>query len=210
MKMYAVTSRKPWPVPGFCSRQNQLAKKFRVTAALRLNIKRGDDFKPLLLKTAIGKQRKAEIPDADEDHRLKAVGAQQIGDHLGQLFDFIAQAAGAELAEIGEILAKLRRLDAGGGGERVAGDGADRVRLEPVQAAQVNGQTINRLAGNLGTARFLHVASQLNNPAGRKQVSEVGCFSAVLNPQTSIRWTAAGLARTFPIHPVALQAPSVR
>ena len=67
----------------------------------------------------------------------------------------ITEAARAERAEVGEVLAELRGLDAGGPGERLAGNGADAVLAQPREAAQINRKTINRLARDDWPAVFL-------------------------------------------------------
>ncbi len=133
---------------------------------LGVNVERGDDFKAFLFKTAIGEQREAEIADADEHDRLQAFGAELVGDHLRQLLDIVAEAARAELAEIGEVLAKLGGLDARDLGQRLAGDGADGVVLQPRQAAQINGQTIDRFARNFRAVGFFQAAKGNSNPDG--------------------------------------------
>src|SRR3712207_7693340 len=51
---------------------------------------------------------------------------------VGQQRDVVAHAAGAVRPEVGEVLAQLRRVDPGGGGERLAGDGV-RALVEVVQ-----------------------------------------------------------------------------
>ncbi len=46
-------------------------------------------------------------------------------------------------------------------GERLAGDGADGVVLEPREAAQVDGETINRLARDFGAVGFFQAAKEI-------------------------------------------------
>jgi hypothetical protein len=69
-----------------------------------------------------------------------------------------SEAARAEGAEIGEVLAQLRRLNASSAGERLAGNGTDAVFLQARQAAQINRETINRLARDDWAFRFLQAA----------------------------------------------------
>ena len=75
---------------------------------------------------------------------------------MRQFRDIIAQSAGAEGAEISQIFAELRRLDAGGFGQRLAGDGAEVVFAKPRKAAQINREAINRLARDDGAAGSIH------------------------------------------------------
>ena len=49
--------------------------------------------------------------------------AEQIGDHRRKLLYVVAEAARAELAEVGEVLAQLRRLDARRLGQRANSGG---------------------------------------------------------------------------------------
>ena len=73
---------------------------------------------------------------------------------LRELLHIVTQAARAELAEVGEVLAQLGGLDASDPGERLAGDGADGVVAEAREAAQINRETINRLAAMTGRSNF--------------------------------------------------------
>ena len=83
-----------------------------------------------------------------------------------QLLDVVADAADAELAEVGEILANLRRVEVKLLGQRLRGDRPHAGRVERVEAAQVDRQPVGRELGNrLGGAarrrnrafvRFLH------------------------------------------------------
>ena len=93
---------------------------FPVAFTGRVDIESGDDFEAFLLETAIGKQRQAEMAGADEHNWLQPGCAQQIGDHRGQLFDVVSQASRAELAEVSQVFAQLRGLDAGRLGEGLA------------------------------------------------------------------------------------------
>ena len=53
-----------------------------------------------------------------------------------QVLDVIADAAHAELAEVGEVLADLRRVEVELLGQRLRRDGLDAGRLELVEAAR--------------------------------------------------------------------------
>ena len=137
---------------------------FLVALASRLGIKGGDDFKSFLFESAIRQQRQAEVADADQDDRLQPRGAEFVGNLCGKFRHVVAEAARAEGAEIGEVLAQLRGLDAGGLGQRLAGNGADAVLAQPRQAAQINRKTINRLARDDRAAVFFQGAQKLSKP----------------------------------------------
>ena len=114
------------------------------------------------MKAAIRKERRAHVADADEHHWLQAARAQQVDDHLRELVHVVAEAARAELAEVGEVLAQLRGFDARDFRQRLAGDSANVVRLEPLEAAQIDGQTINRLARDLWAMCFFQGGGELS------------------------------------------------
>ncbi len=127
---------------------------FLVALAVRLGVERGDDFKSFLFKAAIREQREAEVADAHQDDRLQPRRAEFLGDLFEKLRDIVAQAARAERAEIRQVFAQLRGLDAGGLGERLAGNGADAVLTQPREAAQIDRKAINRLARDFRAVDF--------------------------------------------------------
>ena len=133
-----------------------------IALAGRLGVKGGDEFKPLLFKPPIGEQGQAQIPHPHQNDGLKAGGAQFLGDFRGQFGHIIAQAAGAEGAEIGQILAQLRGLDDSGFRQGFAGHGGDAIFPQPGEAAQIDGEAINRLARNDGWHRFLQGAGKIS------------------------------------------------
>lgn len=96
-----------------------------VAAAGGIVVEGGDDFEAFLLEAAIREERRAEIADADQDDGLKTRRAEQVGDHFAELLDVVAKTARAELAEVGQVFAKLGRLHAGGFGKGFAGDGSN-------------------------------------------------------------------------------------
>src|SRR5450432_361980 len=96
------------------------------------------------------------MPDADQDDRLQMRRAKLLGNFFEKLRDLVAQAARAERAEIREVFAELGGLDAGGLRERLAGNRADAVLMQPREAAQINREAINRLARDDGTFGFFH------------------------------------------------------
>ena len=129
---------------------------FLVTLAAGFGIKGGENFKTFFFKPAIGDERKTQVADADEDDRLQTGGAEFVGNFSGQFVDIVAEAARAECAEVGEIFAELSGLDAGGLGERLAGNRADAVLAQAGEAAQINREAINRFARNDGATSFFH------------------------------------------------------
>src|ERR1017187_2445777 len=115
---------------------------------------------PSFSKSAIRQQRKTKIADADQNHRLQPRGTEFIGNFGRKFSDVVTEAAGAERAEAGEVFAELRGFDAGGLRQRLAGNRADAILAQPRQAAQVNRETVNRLARDDGTAGFFQGAQK--------------------------------------------------
>jgi len=111
-------------------------------------------LKALSLESAIREQSRSQAADANEDHRLQAVGAEAITDRSGEQFDIVPEAARAELPEIGQVFAELSRLDTGGFGERVTRNGADAIAFQSLQTTKVHGQPVD------GFARYLVIFLQ--------------------------------------------------
>jgi hypothetical protein len=75
-----------------------------------------------------------------------------------QVLDVVADAADAELTEVGEVLADLGGVEMKLLGQRLRGDGLDTCGLELVEAAQIHGEPVgcelgNRLSGRLPLVR---------------------------------------------------------
>ena len=108
---------------------------FLVAFAARLGVEGGDDLKSLLFKPTIRQQRQSKMADANENHRLQPRSAEFVGDLCGKFHHIVTQAARAERAETGEVLAELRGFHAGDLRERLAGNRADAVFAQPRKAA---------------------------------------------------------------------------
>ncbi len=124
----------------------------KILAALATDIfiEAGDDFKTLLGESGIAHERAAQAADADNDDGLEAVGAEGVAESDGEQFDIVAKSAGAEVAEVGKVFAELGGGDAGDLGERFAGDGADAVVVEALEAAEIEGEAVEGFARNGG------------------------------------------------------------
>lgn len=103
-----------------------------------LGVKGGDDFEAFASEAAVSEEGAAEVTGADEDDGLEACGAEDVGEFFGEGGDGIAEAAGSEVADVGEVLAELGGFDAGGAGERDGGDGIDAVGAEALEGAVVD------------------------------------------------------------------------
>lgn len=113
-----------------------------------LGIKGGDDFEAFASEAAVSEEGAAEVTCADEDDGLEACGAEDVGEFFGEGGDGIAEAAGSEVADVGEVLAELGGFDAGGAGERDGGDGIDAVGVEALEGAVVDGHPVDGLFGD--------------------------------------------------------------
>jgi len=126
-----------------------------VALALWLGVKGGDNLKSFLLKSTIRNERESEMSDADENHRLQPRRAEFLGDFFEEVGDIVAEPTRAERAEVGEVFAQLRRLDARRFRQRLAAHGADAVLVQSRKAAQINRKAINRLARDFGSSILL-------------------------------------------------------
>src|SRR5438445_2719312 len=108
-----------------------------------------DDLEAFLPESGIVGEREAEIAGAHDRDAQLAIEAEDLAQMALQVADVIADAAHAELAEVGEILSNLGGVQMELLGERLRRDGLDAGVLERVQAAQVHRQAIGGELGNL-------------------------------------------------------------
>ena len=99
---------------------------------------------PALGEAPVVRQRVPEVADADDDDRPVLGEPQLAADLVDQVRDVVAHAAGAVGAEVREVLADLRRVHAGGLGQRLGGDRGGALLREVDEAAQVDGQPRRR------------------------------------------------------------------
>ena len=118
-----------------------------VTGALSggVSVESGDDLESFAREAAVSEEGAAEVTSADEDDGLEAGGSENIGEFFGQGGDGIAEAAGSEVADVGEIFPELGGLDAGGAGEGDGGDGVNAVGAEALEGAVVDGHPVDGL-----------------------------------------------------------------
>jgi hypothetical protein len=79
---------------------------------------------------------------------VRAVEAEYLRQVSAQLVHRVADAARAELAEVREVFAYLRRVQAELVGERLRRDGLDARRRQQIQAAQIHAQPTRRQLRN--------------------------------------------------------------
>ena len=97
------------------------------------SIKR-DDAEAAGVEAGVVGQRRAEVAEADDDHRPVVGRPDLAADLEPQVLDVVADTAGAVRAEVGEVLAELGRVDPGRLGQRAAADRVDAALGELVSA----------------------------------------------------------------------------
>ena len=107
------------------------------------------DLEAFLAEPGIVGEREAEIAGAHDRDAQLAIEAENLAQVALQIADVVADAADAELAEVGEVLADLRGVQVELLGERLRRDGADAGVLERVQAAQVDRKPVGGELGDL-------------------------------------------------------------
>ena len=117
------------------------------------------DLEPFLAEARIVGEREPEVAGAHDGDAQLAIEAENLAQVALQIADVVADAADAELAEVGEVLADLRGVEVKLLGERLRRDGADAGVLEHVQAAQVDGKPVGGELRNLISALFARTAS---------------------------------------------------
>ena len=116
--------------------------------ASRVGVEQGGDVEAARREPAVVGERVAKVADADDDDRPVLGEAELAGDLVHEVVDVVADAAGAVRTEVGQVLAQLRRADAGSGRQILRGDGGDAVVLQSGQRPQVDGQPRHRGLGD--------------------------------------------------------------
>ena len=107
------------------------------------------DLEAFLAEARIVGEREAEVAGAHDRDAQLAIEAENLPQVPLQIADVVADAAHAELAEVGEVLADLRGVQVELLGERLRRDRADAGAVELVQAAQVDRQAVGGELGDL-------------------------------------------------------------
>ena len=114
----------------------------------RDRVEQRGDLEPFLAEARVVGERQAEVAGAHDRDAHALVEPENLPQVAAQLLDVVADAADAELAEIGEVLADLRRVEVELLGQRLRRDRPDAGRVERVEAAQVDRQPVGRQLGN--------------------------------------------------------------
>ena len=107
------------------------------------------DLEAFLAEARVVGEREAEVAGADDGDAQLAIEPEDLAQVALQIADVVADAAHAELAEVGEVLADLRGVQVELFGERLGRNRLDAGRLELVQAAQVDREAVGGELGDL-------------------------------------------------------------
>ena len=135
------------------------------TLSLRLS-KSAGDLEAFLAEARVVGEREAEVAGADDGDAQLAIETEDLPQVPLQIADVVADAAHAELAEVGEILADLRGVQVKLLGQRLRRDRADAGVFERVQAAQVDRQPVGGELRDLVSA--LLAGGRLGRPFVRR------------------------------------------
>ena len=109
---------------------------------LALAVEQRGNLEPFGAEAGVVGQRQPEVAGAHDRDPDAAVEAEDLPQVRAQLLDVVADAADAELAEIGEILANLRGVQVELLGQRLRRDRLHAGLVERVEAAQVDRQAV--------------------------------------------------------------------
>src|SRR5207249_7794725 len=106
------------------------------------------DAKALAAEPLVAEERGAKMAEADEHHRPLAVEPEDLLELGLQPGHVVADAADAELPEVSEVLADLRRVQVESIGELLGGNGLHAVLLQLEETARIDRETTDRHLGN--------------------------------------------------------------
>ena len=102
------------------------------------------DLETFLTKPGVIGERQAQVARSHDGDSKMAIEPKDLTQMPTQFLDVVADAANAELTEVRQILANLRRVELKLLGERFRGDRLHARPIERVQAAEVHGQSPGR------------------------------------------------------------------
>ena len=106
-------------------------------------------MKAFLAEARIIGERQPEVAGSENRDFEFPLEAQNLTQMTLQILDVIADAADAELAEIGQVFPDLRRVEMKLLRERLRGHGLHARRVERVQAAEIDGKPVGGELGDL-------------------------------------------------------------
>ena len=135
----------------------------------RVGVEQGDDPEAAGGEPGVVGQRVPEVADADDDDRPVLGHADLAGDLVAEVLHVVPDAAGAVGAEVGEVLAELGAVHAGGGGQLLAGAGGGAALGEPDQGPQVDREPGDRGLGDAALGAFAAADRRGPRPGRRSE-----------------------------------------
>ena len=129
----------------------------------RVAVEQGRDLEAARGEARVVGQRVTEVSDPDDDDRPVLGEADLAGDLVAQVVDVVPDPSGAVGAEVGEVLAQLRGVDAGGAREVLAAGGGDVAVGQGGERAQVDRKPRD---GGFGDAALGPLVAELDRPCG--------------------------------------------
>src|SRR5438045_1487836 len=108
-----------------------------------------EDLEPFLPKPGVIRQREPEIAGADDRDAQFAIESENLSQMPLEVANVIADAADAELAEVREVLADLRRVQMELLGQRLRRDRAHAGSFELIEAAEIYREPVGGELGDL-------------------------------------------------------------
>ena len=111
-------------------------------------VEQRDDVEAVVAEARVVGERQAEVAGAQDDDLELAIEAEDLAQVPAQVLDVVADAADAELAELGEVLADLGGVEAELLGQAAGRHGVDASRLEGFERSQIDRQSRGRELGD--------------------------------------------------------------
>src|SRR5262249_23466074 len=127
------------------------------------------DTEPVGVEAGVAGQRAAEVARPDDEHVAAAVEPEDGGQMPAEGRHTVPDATHAELPELSEVLPDLRGVQMELSRQLPRGDRADPGFLKQAQAAEVEGQSIRREAGDRACS---------HRTAGRREARLVTGFTS--------------------------------
>src|SRR5262245_3590686 len=150
----------------------------------RILVEDGGDPEALAGESLVVEQRRAEITEPDQRHRPLAIEAEDALELGLEPRDVVADPANAELAEVRQVLADLRRVQIEALGQLLRRDRLDAVLFELEQAPGVDRETADR---HLGDPRQAGVGAWRHRAARRATIAR-----GAPGPRYSLDFTKTG------------------
>ncbi len=110
----------------------------------RVGIKGSDHTKVALAEALVGKERRSEVSNPNQDSIPNPINAENLADGLYQRRNTVTYSRPTELAEIGEVLPNLSIGKVESPPEARGRDGLETGLLQPLKLPQIKREPLNR------------------------------------------------------------------